>query len=145
MPFTWARVIPEGWSQHHAPIAAGGMNATIRITDPDRTSPGRWDEGTEQQVPGETYVAYDGPARIQAVDTATDSEQATQDITQRRYLVQMLFDAPRIEQGWPVVVTECRNDADLVAWTTERPMVVADVQHGSERFTRDLICTLNQD
>lgn len=144
MPLPGTRVISPAWSQHHAPVAAGGMNATVTVTDPN-TATSTWNPDTESQdwTPGP--AVYDGPARVQAVDTVSQSTQATQDVTERRYLIQLLMDAPHFEQGWTVQVTECSNDADLVAATHTRAMVVIDVQHGSERFTRDLICTLNQD
>lgn len=144
MPFPTTRVIPEHWSQHHAPVAAGGMNATVTVTDPN-TATSTWNPDTESQdwTPGP--AVYDGPGRVQAIDTASETTQATQDVTERRYLIQLLKDAPHIEQGWTVQVTQCANDTDLVAVVLARPMAVKDVQHGSERFTRDLICTLNQD
>ena len=138
-------MIPTGWSQHHAPVAAGGMNAHVVIRDPAEATQGEWDTetGTRPYVPGPAH--YDGPARIQELNDAHEATQADQDVTTRTYLIQLLFDAPHIEQGWQVTVTEAENDTDLIAWTTDRPLVIADVQHGSERFTRDIVASANLD
>lgn len=144
MPFPGTRVTPDQWSEHHAPVAAGGMNATVQVRNPADATPG-WDADTESATSAPGAPVYDGPARIQANDQASDAQQTGQSVTERSYLVQILMDAPRIEQGHEITVTECANDTDLVAWTVDRPMVVTDVQHGSERFTRDLIATLNLD
>lgn len=144
MPFPSTQVVPDNWSQHHAPTAAGGMTAKVVIRNPNAATT-TWNPETESQDSTPATPVYDNAARVQAVDTVFQSTQATQDVTERRYLVQLLMDAPHIEQGWTVEVTECANDADLVATTHARPMFIEDVQHGSERFTRDLVCTLNQD
>lgn len=144
MPFDTTRVIHPDWSKHHAPVAAGGMNATVVIRNPAEATTG-YDETTDQQtsIPGPAH--YDGPARVQELNDSHDAAQADQQVTTRTYLLQLLFDAPQLEQGWHVEVTACANDTNLVARTADRPMVVTDVQSGSERFTRDLVATINLD
>ena len=119
------------------------MNATVTIHNPAAATTG-WDPDTESatSVPG--APVYDGPARIQANDQASDAQQTGQSVTERSYLVQLVFDAPHIEKGHEITVTECANDTDLVAWTVDRPMVVTDVQHGSERFTRSMVTNCSQ-
>lgn len=144
MPFDTTRVVPAGWSQHHAAVAAGGMNATIHISDPNAQTRG-WDATTESTTITTAEPVYAGPARIQEVMSAEEATQTGQQVTERRYLLQILFDAAPVQQGWAVRVTDCPNDTELVAWTTTRPMTVTDVQMGSERFTRDLIATINLD
>lgn len=144
MPLDNTTVIPAGWSQHHAPTAAGGMNATVQVHNPAAATTG-WNPVTESQdsVPGPPV--YDGPARVQEYMRATLTEQTGQSVSQRRYRIQLLFDAPHVEEGWTVTVTAAVNDTDLIAWTATRPLVIEDVQHGSERFTRDLVATINLD
>lgn len=144
MPFGNTRVIPKGWSKHHAPVAAGGMNATVQIFDPADDTTG-WDEATESNTLVHGAPVYDGPARIQEVDSPEQTQQVDQSVMEHRYLIQILFDAPHVEKGWPLVVTACENDADVVAWTATRDATITDVQHGSERFTRDLQATINLD
>ena len=145
MPLPSTRIIPPGWSQHHAEAASGGANATVQVRDPAAGVKG-WDDATESATWTPAPPVYDRPARIQQLESGGNATvQAEQSVTAHRYLVQLAFDAPHIEEGWEVVVTQCVNDADLVAWTTTRPMTVIDVQHGSERFTRDLVCSINLD
>lgn len=145
MPFPGTRVIPVGWSQHHAPVAAGGMNATITIHNPAAGTYG-WDEATESTTWQPGPAAYEGPARIQQVQARSDATiQADQSVKDHAYLIQILFDAPAVDEGWTVRVTDAVNDTHLVAWTAARPLSITDVQHGSERFTRDLTATINLD
>lgn len=143
MPFPSTKVIPPGWSRHHAPVTRGGMNATVTVGiqsgepvyDPDT-------DDTRQP-----YTAdYDGPARIQANSNEQTSEVAGQQVHGRIYLVQLDMtepgsDHPNVARpGARVKVTACTNDTLLVG----QDLWVIDPQLGSERFTRDLICSDNQ-
>lgn len=152
-PFPGTRVIPAAWSRHHQPTATGGMNARCIITDPARATPGAWDDTTgtyEPSTPHRVWPPTDGldedawPCRVQAVQSNQDREQAGQDSTTRRYLVQLddplLSTVPDIETGYVVTITAATNDPHLVGLA----LTVEDVQHGSERFTRDLVCIHNQ-
>lgn len=150
-PLPGTRVIPDGWSKHHQPTATGGMNATCTITDPTRTIPGEWNNDTGEYGPSTPYyvvAAPDGkpgwPCRIQRLLGDQDSEQAGQDSTTRRYLAQLddpdLTGLPDVEVGHVLTVTAATNDPHLVGLA----MAVVDVQHGSERFTRDLVLEHNQ-
>lgn len=145
MPYPGTRVISPGWSRHHQPVATGGMNATCDITDPARATPGAWDDTTGTYGPGTPFVVAAGVhCRVQALTSDQDSEQAGQDSTTRRYLVQLddpgLSTLPDIEVGYVLTVTAATNDPHLVGLR----LTVHDVQHGSERFTRDVIATHNQ-
>ena len=140
MPLPTTRVIPVSWSEYHAPVARGGMNATVVARAAGTTG---WDPVTESRtyVPG--AVLYSGPARVQRVDQGYDAEQAEEDVTARNYLVQIDYAAAPVSVGQTLQVTECRNDPQLVTQTVNHRLVVTDVQYGSERFTRDLVCQLN--
>lgn len=145
MPLPGIRVVPAGWSRHHQPTATGGMNARCDITDPHRATPGQWDEGTGENGPGRPYYLARGVAcRVQAVQGEQDTEQADQTSTARRYLVQVddpnLSTLADIEYGHVVTITAAINDPHLIGLDLH----VVDVQHGSERFTRDLIAVHNQ-
>jgi len=133
MPFPKTRVIPEAWSRHHAPAARGGMNATVTVgaltgtTDVDDDVIPTWSD------------EYTGPARIQALNDAQQGEQAGQNMTGRAYLVQLDFDAHGITTGMRCHVTAAVNDIDLAG----QDLWVLDPQLGSERFTRDIVCSDN--
>ena len=151
MPFPGTKVIHEQWSRHHQPTATGGMNAACTVTDPDKTTPGEWDEDTGTYGPPTPFYVVpapegtDGwPCRVQAVTSDQGSEQAGQDSTTRDYLVQLddpdLSTLPDLEQGYVIEVTAAINDPHLVGLD----LTIRDVQHGSERFTRDVIAVHNQ-
>lgn len=151
-PLPGTRVVPEGWSRHHQPVATGGMNARCHITDPDKTTPGTPDPATGTRGPGTPHHVLpthpDGqpgwPCRVQAVQSDEDTTQTGQDSTARRYLIQLddpnLTTVPDVEVGHTVTILAAVNDPRLVG----EAMTVTDVQHGSERFTRDLIAAHNQ-
>ena len=136
-PLPGTKVIPTGWSRHHAPVAAGGMNAKCRIYDPALQVKG-WDSATESATLNRGTPVYDNLCRIQALNNAQSTPQADEQVTHRSYLVQLLFDAPAIGQGWTVEPYDVINDT---AGLHDQALIVEDPQEGSERFTRDLICT----
>jgi hypothetical protein len=134
MPFPKTRVIPEGWSRHHAAAARGGMNATVTVGAETGTT-----TVDDDVIP--TYsTEYDGPARVQALNDAQQAQQAAQVIHGRAYLVQLDFDAYGITPGMRCHVETAVNDDDLIG----QDLWVVDPQLGSERFTRDLVCSDNQ-
>lgn len=136
MPLPNASVIPAGWSAHHAPVAAGGMNATVTIGS--RGEP-QYDPDTDATTTPWTED-YTGPARIQALNDARRTDVAGEQVSGRAYLVQILFNAARITPGMRVHVTAASNDPHLAG----EDLWVVDPQLGSERFTRDLVCSDNQ-
>ena len=137
MPFDNTRVIPGDWSRHHASAARGGMNATVTIGAP--TGESTYD--AENDVTTQGYSTdYSGPARIQALNDARQRDVAGEQISGRAYLVQIEFDAARVKPGMRIHVTACANDVLLVG----EDLWVVDPQYGSERFTRDLVASDNQ-
>jgi hypothetical protein len=139
MPLANTRAIPTGWSQHHAPVAAGGMNGSCRIYDP-ATATTTWNPATESNDFTRGTAVYDGPCRIEPTLSATDVVQADDAETVRGYLVQILFDADPVEKDWVLVPYDVTNDTQL----NGQVLTVDDVQLGTERFTRDLICSHTQ-
>lgn len=141
MPFDTTTLIPAGWSQHHQPVVVGAMNATVTITDPARTIPGRYNPDTGYHDPDTPYVvAVDVPCRIQRQRDDRAVDHAAQNVTIRLYLLQFPADVPDIEVGYEATVLACPNDAHFVGET----LTASDVMHGSERFTRDIAWVHNQ-
>jgi hypothetical protein len=138
MPLPTGHVIGPGWSAHHQPVAEGAMgNATVEVGNV--RNPATYDP-TDDDTTGTWPVTWAGPARIQAQLSATQQDVAGQPMVGRGYLVQIPASSPRIRTGARVKVTSARNDAALVG----EELWVIDFQMGSERFTRDLICSDNQ-
>jgi hypothetical protein len=110
------------------------MNATVTIGALTGTQ-----QVDDDVIP--TYSdAYTGPARVQALNQSQQTQQAEQVISGRAYLVQLDFDAHGITPGMRCHVTAAINDVDL----TGQDLWVVDPQLGSERFTRDVVCSDNQ-
>lgn len=142
MPFPNARVIPAGWSKHHQPVAAGGMNAACELYGPEGA--GTYDPDTMSTTATRGPARWTGRCRVQTyAGQATAGDQVGQEVTSRDYLVQLdETGAPvpgDVAEGWAVVVTACGNDVSLVG----RTLPVTDVLRGSERAARDLVVTDN--
>lgn len=140
MPLANTRVIPVGWSKHHQPVAAGGMNATVTVgaKDGDPVYDPEIDDTTQAWT-----TDYDGAARIQALTQAEQQEVAGQHLVGRPYLVQLdarLPGADKVEPGMRVHCTAALNDVALAG----QDLWLIDFQMGSERFTRDLVASDNQ-
>jgi hypothetical protein len=141
MPFPGTKVIPTGWSSYHQPVAKGGMNATVTV--------GNTESAPQYNAEEDDYTTtwskeYDqGPARVQELNDSRQADAAGQLVTGRTYLVQLDANhsgADVIKPGARVLVTAAVNDAQLVG----QELWVVDVQLGSERFTRDLVCSDNE-
>jgi hypothetical protein len=140
MPFPATTVVPKAWSKHHQGVAAGGMNAQVVIGTPE--GPPVYDPDTDDTTQSWTQE-YSGPARVQALNDAQLQDVAGQQVAGRTYLVQLdarLPGADLVKEGMRVRVLACDNDAALV----HQVLWAIDVQMGSERFTRDVVCSDNQ-
>jgi hypothetical protein len=131
------QVIPPGWGAHHRAVVAGSWNGAVTITGaPPGTS--HWDDDLEQNVADPGPTVYNGPARVQAlagqgrtVVLADDTEVLVD------YLVVVPHDVPAVA-GHRLVVTDGHDDPLLEA----QPLTVRQVVMGTERFERDLMCTI---
>lgn len=147
-PFPGTRIIHPDWSRRHAPAIGTAMNGAAWVHDPTRATPGPLNPETgvrEASIPHPVAgtAATPIPCRVQALTSARDTRQGDQESTARQYLIQFHdpdLDLPDIEEGHIVIVTAAPNDPNLVGL----PLTVDDVVHGTERFTRDVIVTHNQ-
>lgn len=137
-PLPGSKTIPTGWSRHHVAAATGGMNSTVTVGAKDG-SPVYQPPPIDDTVQAWTDQ-YSGQSRIQARNSADNGDVANQNLSGRSYLVQLEFKASGITNGMRVKVLTAINDVDLVG----QDLWVIDPQLGSERFTRDLICSDNQ-
>lgn len=137
-PLPNTKVVPAGWSRHHAKAAQGGQNAQVRVHDPSRDTPGAFDPATGTRAAATPFWLTTAPvtARVQEIRSATQANLAQEAVAVRDYLIQLPMDHPAVQIGNVVVTTACVNDPSLLAVD----LVVQDVQYGSERFTRDLVC-----
>jgi len=130
-------VIPERWEAGHQPVAERTMHdAACEIRAPGTTQ--AWNAATEQMdaVPLDPY--YTGGCRIQALtNDARTTVLAEDPELVAGYLVVVPADVDTAAEGHLVKVTDSHDIA-----LTGRVLVVRDVVRGSQRFERDLYCTL---
>lgn len=127
MPLKGTRVIPAGWAEHHRPTTDSAKTATVDLRHKRTTRD------------PETPYATDLPARIQVQDAqGWQREVVTDTVTVRGYLVSLPGATNGVQIGDSVDVKTC-HDPDLIVGKT---LLVRDVIRGSERFDRDLFCTL---
>lgn len=87
MPFPGTQIIPQGWAEHHRPVAAGGMTATCtveRVTDGPAPFP-----PVEGWTPRE--LVWVGQCRVQELKREQSGDAAGQPTETRQYLVQLPY------------------------------------------------------
>lgn len=132
-PLPSTKPIPDGWDNHHRPVATATMTATCTI---GRAGPGTYDPVTMQYGDNTSTLIYSGPCRVQQRTSAeTTADVVGQQVTTRSYLVAVQYDAGQVEVDDIVTVTDSA-DAQL----TGRRLRVTDVQYGSAQWQRDLYC-----
>lgn len=136
MPLPNTRVIPAGWSQHHRPVTVSAMTGLVVLYA--AADPTAWPAAVTDTV------LWEGPARIQALTSATDTVSVDQASNTRPYLVAVPLTGfptviPMGEPGAYLVVKENPDDPAMVG----HKLTVRDVQHGSLAWERDLVCDSN--
>lgn len=134
MPLPSTKLIPDGWDDHHRPVATATMTATC-IVGP--SSPGALDPVTLQYGAPTIEALYTGSCRVQQLrGEAQNTQSGGQSVTSLTYLVAIEYDAdPGIEVDHVVHVTDS-VDAALVG----RKLRVREVRYGSNQWQRDLFC-----
>lgn len=137
MPLPTTRVIPPGWSAHHATVTGGACNATVTVRFPDGEP--TYDPATDDTVQPYTTV-WAGPALIN--ETSADRlEQAADSLTGTAYTVQLAEAVTGIRPGHEVRVDTAPNDGDLAT----RTLYVIGPVLGSETFSRVVRCSTSSD
>lgn len=129
-------VIPADWEATHAPVVLGSMRGRVTLTDPAATTQ-QWIDDQWIAAPAAPY-ASEVPARVQrlaaqsrTVVVADDQELVVD------HLVVVPWGMAEVRPGHLVTVTES-TDTALVG----QVLRVEQVALGTERFERDLFCTL---
>lgn len=130
-------VIPENWEAAHAIVAARAMRGEVELRHAGTAQ--TWSETDEQMIAVPTDPYFTGPARVQAL-TAQARRIVTADDAELEvdYLIAVpLLLADDAREGDVVTVTGS-HDAAL----SGRTLLVRIVEVGTERFERDLFCSL---
>ena len=134
MPFPGTKIIPDGWSEHHRPVVAGGMTAECVV---DRVVNGPAPFPLPEEWTGRERV-WAGRARIQELkreSTALPTEQPTES---RQYLIQL----PYLEAN-PLPHLHVGERGDLVT-SNGTEYVLKQRMTGSELWAHDFIAWENQ-
>lgn len=131
-------IIPKRWETAHAAVLVGALRGRVSLADPDAAGGEPvWENDQWVTTPAGPYATA-VPARVQrlagqarTVVTAEDNEVVVD------HLVQVPADVADVREGHLVTVTDA-TDPQLV----DQVMRVEHVAVGTERFTRDLFCTL---
>lgn len=131
-------VIPKAWEPTHATVVEGALRGRVSIRR-SGFSGEEWSDAEDAYV-GVPLAPYatNVPARVQRLSAQTrDVIAADDDETIVDHLVVIPWDMAEVETGHLVTITETTDDQlrDVV-------LRVHTVGLGTERFERDLFCTL---
>jgi hypothetical protein len=133
MPIPGSRLIPDGWEDHHWPVADAGMTATCDITRPH---PGTYDPATRRSEPPTAADVWSGRCRIQALPIHPhDVDFGEHPQIVRRYQVSIPLTAAMVHANDLVHITSATDGQLAGLW-----MRVLDTAQGSLVWQRDLIC-----
>lgn len=130
-------VIPTDWAAAHQPVAEGTMLGRVSLREPGTQQV--WSDAEDQNVAvPKTPYATAVPARVQALAGQARVIQLADDTeVMADYLVTV--PAARVVAGGHLVDVTTADDPDLVG----RTLRVEKAVRGTERFERDLFCTLD--
>lgn len=130
-------MIPADWETSHRVVAEGTMRGRVSLREPGTQQV--WSDADQQNniVPIAPY-ATNVPARIQALSGQARVVQLADDTEViADYLV--VVPANQVAETGHLVDVTASTDPDL----TGRSLRVEKVVRGTERFERDLFCTLD--
>lgn len=136
-PFPNTRVIHRDWATRHRRVVEGTLRGRVSLREPGTTQ--AWSNTAEAMVATpKTAYAVDVPARVQALSGQARVLQLADDTEViADYLV--VVPADRVVATGHLVDVTASDDAAL----TGRSLRVEKVARGTERFERDLFCTLD--
>lgn len=135
------RVIPKNWESEHGKVASRTHNATVQIyTASEDNSAGSLNEDLTRTSSTPPELVYTGPARIQVQNAQQKSaEVGDQSQITLDYLVALDRDVAGADDVTVRSVIKVIESPDPSLVGALR-LYVAQVERGSVRFERDLIC-----
>lgn len=133
------QIIPEGWETRHAAVLNQTHTATVHIWSGTESSEWTYDPVSKTEIRDRGTRLTDQPvtARVQRLRENTSTTAGTQEIAHRNYLV-------ALDRDLTIAFTN-RCQVEIVTSTdpllTGDWLYVRDIQKGSLRFERHLICT----
>jgi hypothetical protein len=134
------KVIPDGWSAHHAPVSQGAMQCDVALEMPGEST---WTP-EDGFTPATPVVTWSGRARIQAnANAPAQPLTGDQNVTTTTYLIVIPRTAPQPDiEKVRVVVTavDPNGDFSLVG----KRFIIQSVETGTQVWERDLTCQLDE-
>lgn len=139
-PLASTRVMHPRWSEHHAPVTEGTMNATCEITH--GSTGGGW-SSTTGPTPGTPTVTYTGRCRVAYESTQPrDTDAADQAVTIRTVNIALPAGSPAQTPGARVRITAV--DTNGPAALVGRVLTLDAVAYPSQAVDQNLTCTDDQ-
>lgn len=135
------QLIPDAFAAHHQLTLGQSHSAEVELWSGPAAGEGEWlyADGAETRNHGTLVTAQPVSARIQRLLTEREATAGEQDVTTRRYLVALDHDTATLTTKARVKVLA--GDPLLEG----RYLSVLDVQGGSLRLERHLVCLDNMD
>ncbi|GAW54742.1 DUF6093 family protein [Nocardioides sp. PD653] len=130
-------VVPVDWAASHRPVAEATMLGTCSLRHPGTTED--WSDELEQmvEVPLAPYAA-DTPCRVQALATQARPVVTAGD---REVVAQYLVTVPAHLFPYELDLVTVTGSGD--ALLDDQTLLVVQVVRGTERFERDMFCSLD--
>lgn len=132
-------VVPNYWEEYHEPVAAGTRTIAVDIyAGPAPGEPNQnWDPVARVDRPNHGTWLYQTSARIQRLITGQEEPAGGREATSQRYLVTLHRDRA------PSLLNRIRVIPGGDPLLDGKYLSIIDVQGGSLRWERDLICLDN--
>lgn len=137
-PRAGVTVLPDGWGQHNAAPLSGTRTATVQVWSGPADGAPEWVLVDGQETRDHGALLGSPSVRIQRLADAVYADAGTQQVVTRRYLVALPRDLAEVTTRARIKVVDS-GDAQLDG----HYLSVADVQGGSLRLERHLICLDN--
>lgn len=135
------RVIPLDWNTTHAPVVDRAARGQCALRAPAQEQ--EWNGTQVQTVPAAPY--WTGPCRVQALSASTGA-RAVITVEDREFSADFLIVLPLMVDVSPGHLVDVLEQPESVSGADSQLMgLVLQVEHvvvGTERFERDVFCTL---
>jgi len=129
------RVIPADWNHTHSPVVAKAARGTVTLREPGTVQ--QWNPTVDEMIAAEHAPYFNGPCRAVALSGEARVAVAVGDQSViADYLIVVPLDVDALEGHLAVLA----GTGDPVF--DGRTLQVLQVVRGTERFERDLFCTL---
>lgn len=133
-------VIPADWGAAHAKVIERAIATASSVGIGPAGGESHWDEGLGRTVTAAAAPVYSGTAELMVVTDTTRALTVVEDpVKQRVYEITLPYDASALIEVDQVVFVAAGDPDPMLAG---RDLRVAQIEHGSRRFSRVLLAVL---